>query len=359
MKIAIVTGGTGGHIYPALSLAEALIKDDSTNSIFFIGNEDRMEAIEIPKYGFLFYGLPSKGFNGGLTEKFKALSALFKSRKLAKEILIKEKPDVVIGFGGYVTVPVIMMAHSLGIWTMIHEQNSVVGKANKVLMRRVDAIVASYEQNLTVFPKSKTRLLGNPRTYALKYKNHQSQLVNYGFKSNTQTLLIVMGSLGSESINAFMKSALLELQNHKIQIVYATGKKHYNEFNKGNPFKSNVRIEPYINQIDLMYEVDLMITRGGATTAAEIAVIGCPSIIIPSPYVPNNHQYYNAKALVDHQACLLIEEKDLELKSFCTTVLETLNDKEGLKQMSMNAKSIAMPNAAEDMIQWIKNRNYD
>ena len=156
-----------------------------------------------------------------------------------------------------------------------------------------------------------------------------------------------------------MKQVLLKLQYEEIQIIYVTGKKHYNEFVKDYIFNKNIKIESYVNQTALMSEISLLVTRGGATTAAEIAVFACPSIIIPSPYVPNNHQYYNALALRDHQACLLIEEKDLMIDSFCKTIIDTIRNKDLLKQMSLNAKQLAMPNAASDMVKWIKRRTYD
>jgi len=354
MKICIVTGGTGGHIYPAVSLAHALKDQDPTIELFFVGNNDRMESTEIPALGFDFIGLPAKGFNGSVFSKGLALLALFKSKALAKTLLKERKPDIVIGFGGYVCVPVMQAAHGLHIKTMLHEQNSIVGKANKVLMGSVDAIVCAYEANFSVFPKNKTRLLGNPRTYEIKHHQQNIDLEKtYGLDPNLPTILIVMGSLGSESVNAILPDALLKFSQAQNQVIYVTGKKHYEEFVRNVPSMKHIIITPYVDQLALMSHIDLIICRGGATTAAELAVFGMPSIIIPSPYVPNNHQYHNAKALFEAQASEMIEEKDLNASSLFTTAQALVNDPKRLELMHTNALKLAKGDAAEDMIQWI------
>ncbi len=354
MKICIVTGGTGGHIYPAVSLAHALKDYDPSIELFFVGNLDRMEAKEIPALGFDFVGLPAKGFNGSIFAKMRAVMALVKSKKMAKLMLKERNPDLVIGFGGYVCVPVLQAAFGLHIKTMLHEQNSVVGKANKVLMGKVDAIVCAYEANLTIFPKQKTRLLGNPRTYEIKSHNKTLDLYKaYGFDPKLPTILIVMGSLGSESVNAILPSALELFSTANIQVVFATGKKHYEDVIKTISPLKHIVITPYVDQLALMTQIDLIICRGGATTAAELSVLKVPSIIIPSPYVPNNHQYHNAKALFDAQASVLIEEKDLSAVGLFESVKELLSSPTKLLEMKRNAGSVAKANAAEDMIEWV------
>jgi UDP-N-acetylglucosamine--N-acetylmuramyl-(pentapeptide) pyrophosphoryl-undecaprenol N-acetylglucosamine transferase len=354
MKICIVTGGTGGHIYPAVSLAHALKDQDPRVELFFVGNNDRMEATEIPALGFDFIGLPAKGFNGSIFAKVSALVALFKSKTLAKQLLKERKPDIVIGFGGYVCVPVMQAAHSLHIKTMLHEQNSIVGKANKVLMGSVDAIVCAYESNFSIFPKHKTRLLGNPRTYEIKKHHTEIDCVKtYGFNKQYPTILIVMGSLGSESVNAILPEALMRFSEAKIQVIYVTGKKHYEDFIQKVPVMKHIVITPYVDQLALMSQIDLIICRGGATTAAELAVFGMPSIIIPSPYVPNNHQYHNAKALFDAHASELIEEKDLNAQSLFLRAQGLINNPQRLEKMHTNGLKLAKGDAAEDMIQWI------
>lgn len=354
MKVCLIAGGTGGHIYPALALAQALKDRDASCEIFFIGNHERMESELIPQHGYAFEGLSTKGLQGNVLQKIYALYTLFFNRKKVKEILNKYKPDVVIGFGGYVCVPVIMESKRLRIKTFLHEQNAIAGKANLFLARYVDAIVASYENNLNEFPKYKTRLLGNPRTHVfLNNSNYIDIYKQFGLDSNKKTVLFVMGSLGSESVNQVMGSVLELLDNFNVQSIYVTGKKHYESFIESNDETQNIKIVPYVDQKSVMQQVDLMITRGGATTAAEIMVTGIPSIIIPSPFVPNNHQFYNAKALKEKNASILVEESDLDSQKLFALIMSLLEDEDKLKEMSDNARLLGHPNAANDFIDWI------
>ncbi len=354
MKVCLIAGGTGGHIYPALAFAKALKDKDSSHEIFFIGNHERMESELVPQHGYAFEGLSTKGLQGNIFKKIYALYTLFFKRKKVKSILNQYKPDVVIGFGGYVCVPVIMEARRLKIKTFIHEQNAIAGKANLFLSRFVDGIVASYENNLNEFPKDKTRLLGNPRTYVfLNSDNNLNIFDEYKLDSKKKTVLFVMGSLGSESVNQIMGSLLELLDKHDIQSIYVTGKKHYESFIENNDETKNIKIVPYIDQKSVMQQVDLMVTRGGATTAAEIMVTGVPSIIIPSPFVPNNHQFYNAKALMEKDASILVEENNLDSQKLFATIISLLEDEDKLKVMSNNAKLLGHPNAAQDFINWV------
>lgn len=355
MKVCLIAGGTGGHIYPALALAQALKDQDSNHEIFFIGNHERMESTLIPQHGYAFEGLSTKGIQGTIFQKIYAFYTLFFNRSKVRTILKTYKPDVVIGFGGYVCVPVILEAKRLNIKTFLHEQNAIAGKANLFLAKHVDAIVVSYENNLIEFPKTKTRLLGNPRTYVFKQRNVNSDFFEtHHLVHSKKTVLFVMGSLGSESINQIMGGLLELLDQSDVQCIYVTGKQHYDSFIENNDETTHIKIVPYIDQTSVMQQVDLMVTRGGATTAAEIMVTGCPSIIIPSPFVPNNHQFYNAKALMDKNACVLVEEKDLESQKLRALILELVEDEYRLESMKRNAQQLGHPNAANDFIDWIK-----
>lgn len=354
MKICIVTGGTGGHIYPALALAQALLDQDAKHEILFIGNDDRMEARLIPQAGYAFEGIKTKGIQGNFLNKIYALYTMFFKRERVKEILNSFKADIVIGFGGYVCVPVILEAKKLGIQTFLHEQNAIAGKANRFLAKYVDGIAVSYEANLKEFPINKTRLIGNPRTYVFKHLDKpKSSLKDLGLDACKPSVLFVMGSLGSASINAMMGSVLSILNERKLQCIYVTGKQHYDTFIENNDETQTIKIVPYIDQALAMQEVSLMITRGGATTAAEIMVTGCPSIIIPSPFVPNNHQYHNAKVLYDANASLLVEEKDCDAQALSMVILDLVHDENRLRLMRNAALGLGKPNAAEDFIAWI------
>lgn len=351
MRICIATGGTGGHVYPAISFARAVLAQYQDAEVLFIGNNDRMEAHEIPALGFQFIGLDARGFNGSLFAKVNAAIKTLKSRGKALKILKDYQPDFVIGFGGYITVPVLSAAHALKIPTMLHEQNSYAGKANRALASTVDAIVTCYAENTGQFPREKTFLLGNPRTFELKNITHDPLLLeSYGLHSEIATVLIVMGSLGSESVNHLMIDVLENLRGKNFQVLYVTGKKHYAEFASLVEDDDTIKIVAYVDQLRLMNQVDLIVCRGGATTAAEITAVGLPSIIIPSPYVPNNHQVLNAKSLADSGGAIMIEERDMSANSLAKTIIELISNADHLKIMGDHAKRLGKPDAANQMI---------
>jgi UDP-N-acetylglucosamine--N-acetylmuramyl-(pentapeptide) pyrophosphoryl-undecaprenol N-acetylglucosamine transferase len=351
MRVCIATGGTGGHIYPAISFARALLATYDDVEILFIGNSDRMEAQEIPALGFQFIGLEAKGFNGSLFAKVNAAIKTLKCRSQALKLLKEYQPDFVIGFGGYITVPVLSAAHAIKIKTMLHEQNSYAGKANRALAPSVDAIVTCYAENIGQFPRNKTFLLGNPRTFELKHiVPEPNLLLDYGLQPEIPTVLIVMGSLGSESVNRVMVEVLQNLRNKDFQVIYVTGKKHYAEFAAKVEDDDTIKIVPYVDQLNLMNHIDLIVCRGGATTAAEITAVGVPSVIIPSPFVPNNHQVLNAKSLADSGAALMIEESDLNTQEMVKTIIELIANRDRLKIMADHAKRLGKPDAANQMI---------
>lgn len=355
MRVLIATGGTGGHIYPALSLAKALKEEDPTNEFFFIGSKNRMEATEIPQAGYAFQGIDVIGMNGSLISKCKSLILLKQAEKECKEIIKKFKPDIVIGFGNYISVPVIMAAHSLRIPTMIHEQNSYAGKANKMLARVADAIVGCYEENLEQFPKNKTRILGNPRASEAAHIVANKQLITeVGLDDQIPFVVIVMGSLGSETVNNVLKEVSKKMVNESFQALICTGKKGYDAFIKETPACPNVKIVPYIDGLAMMAVADVVVIRGGATTSAEVTALGIPSIIIPSPYVPNNHQVKNALALENKNAAIMLEEKECTADALLDTIHCVLEDDERRNEMKKQTKLMGRPHASQDIIQWIK-----
>lgn len=355
MRVLIATGGTGGHIYPALSLAKALKEENPNNEFYFVGSKNRMEATEIPQAGYAFQGIDVIGMNGSLVSKVKSLILLKQAEKECKEIIKQFKPDIVIGFGNYISVPVISAAHSLHIPTMIHEQNSYAGKANKMLARIADAIVGCYEENLAQFPKYKTRILGNPRaSEAAKTVANKEVITEIGFNSTIPFVVIVMGSLGSDTINTVLKQMCKKMNQESFQVLIATGKRGYDEFIKDTIESPNVKIVPYIDGLAMMAVADLVVVRGGATTSAEITALGIPSIIIPSPYVPNNHQVKNALALENKQAAIMLEEKDCTATSLLEAIESVLSDQERCDEMRKQTKLMGRPHASQDIIQWIK-----
>ncbi len=355
MRYLIATGGTGGHIYPALALIDEIKNYDTDCSVVFMGSTSRMEAQVIVEYGYDFIGIDVDSSHQGLMQKISYLLKMGKAYSKSKAVIKEFKPDIVIGFGNYISVPVIMAAHHLKIPTMIHEQNSYAGKANRFLARYVDAIVGCYQENLEQFNKEKTRIFGNPRaTVAVRTKKNHHVLTDLGLNLKQPLVVIVMGSLGSQSVNEVMKDALIDMQNKAYQVLYVTGKNHYENFTENMQFSKNIKIVDYIQGLEVMVNADLCVVRGGATTAAEITALGMPSIIIPSPYVPNNHQVRNALALQNQGASIMIEEKDLSKEIIIEKIEEILNSPILKESMKLNAKKLSKEHACEDIYAWIK-----
>ena len=349
MKIAIVAGGTGGHIYPAITLAERLKKDG--NEIVFFGSNDRMEKNVIPETGFKFIGMDIKSTAGGLVGKAKSLVSLvdgyFKSRKLLKGF------DMAIGFGNYISYPVILAASHMGLKTVIHEQNSFAGKANRALDKVVDLVIGSYDENLKQFKNPKTLILGNPQSgKALNVEKNPEVIREFGLDPDKKTIIIFMGSLGSKSVNEKLIE-FFDKCDGSYQIIYAAGKLHYeNALSRVN--KDYIKVVERVDGVKLMKNCDLLVCRAGATTLCEISAIGTPSIIIPSPYVPNNHQFFNGKALTDKNAAVMIEEKDLSGDSLKNEVDKLINDDVRLKELADNARKLGNPNVLDDIVKQLE-----
>lgn len=352
MRIVIATGGTGGHIYPALSLADTLL-EDKENEVLFIGSSSRMEAKEIPEKGYEFKGINVLSASGGLANKVKSSFSLVKSTNECIKILKEYKPDIVIGFGNYISVPVVLAAKKLKIKTLIHEQNSVAGKANILLSKFVDGIIGSYNENLEQFNNSKTRILGNPRaSEAYKTVKDYKVFEGLGLDKNKKLVLIVMGSLGSHSVNQVLEEYCDLVKNINYQVLIVTGKKQFEDFKfKGNDY---IKVVSYIDGLKVMVLADLVVMRSGATTCAEVSALGKASITIPSPYVPNNHQYINAKTLEKLNSTIVIEESNLTSQLLNETIEKLMNDDKLREEMSNNALRAGKVNASEDIVKWIK-----
>ena len=347
----IATGGTGGHIYPALALADQAKKRYKDLDILFIGNSNRMEKDIIPERGYAFYGLEASGLSGSLLSKGKAVLQMLKAKRTAKKVLKQFNPDIVIGFGGYVSAPVLMAANDLHMKTMIHEQNSIVGKSNQVVANKVDGIVVCYEKCLDELPKQKTRLLGNPRaTLAIETAFNETYFNSLHLDDTKPIVMIVMGSLGSTSINEMMVEALKGIDD--VTFIYVSGKKDF-ENAKKQFSQSNVYVFDYIDQLAILKRLNLIVCRAGATTAAEICALGVPSILIPSPYVANNHQFYNASVLVENNCAFMIEEKDLNKEVLYAKINMIIHDEKLLACMKENALAISYPNASEQILDFV------
>ena len=354
MKVVISAGGTGGHIYPAIAIINKIKEEEPNSEILYIGTSDRMEKDLIPALGIDYKEIKVSGLKRKLTiENIKVLYQFLKARNKCKKIIKEFNPDVVIGAGGYVTGPVIWAAKKLGKRTFIHEQNSVVGLSNKYLIKYADKVGVSFPSTIDAFPKGKAILTGNPCSEkAIKMKKANKE--DYGLTKNKKLVLIVMGSLGSKSINDKIVSFLNAFKNKEYEIMFVTGNSYYEKI-KQIRVPQNVKIVPFIYELpSLMKVTDLMITRAGASTISEILVLNVPSIFIPSPYVTNNHQYKNAMNLVNQNAALILEEKDLTEKNLISLIDNTLKDKQHYNEIKNNLKDLGIKDSAERIYEILK-----
>ena len=355
MKVVISAGGTGGHIYPALSIISKIKEMDKNSEILYIGTTDRMEATIVPKAGINYVGVEMKGLNRkNLFKNFKVLSIYLKAKKKIKQTLQEFKPDIVLGIGGYITLPVIEVANSLGIKTFIHEQNSIPGLSNKILSHKVDKIGVSLEDSIKYFDKNKTVFTGNPRSEEVI--NAKPVIKSkYGLKTNKKLVLIVMGSLGSMTMNNKLKEAISCFKDKDYEVLFVTGKNYFDDYKKTINIPSNVKIVPYLDDmLSVMKRTDLMVTRTGASTIAEITALGIPSILVPSPYVTHNHQYKNALVLEKNNAAVIIEEDKFNGEILTKTIDDILNDSKKYDIMKKNSKALGVNNSASRIYEIIK-----
>ena len=352
MKVVISAGGTGGHIYPALAIINKIKEKEPNSEFLYIGTHNRMEKDIIPKQNIPFEKIEIYGFNRkNLFKNFKTLKCFYKAIKKCKKLIKDFNPDIVIGVGGYVTGPVIYSAKKLGYKTLIHEQNSIPGKANLFLSKYADRIAVSFKSTIKEFPEYKTIFTGNPcGENAINAKAIEKQ--ELGLMPNKKLVLFVMGSLGSQTVNQTMKESMNQFVGKEYQVLYVTGKPYYESMKDYE--NENVKIIPYVDDMpSLMHATDLIVSRAGASTLAELTALGVPAILIPSPYVAANHQEYNARELQNNHAAKMILEKDLTGEKLISTIDSVINDQTALQILTENAKKLGKPNAVEDMYQEI------
>src|SRR5574344_49754 len=346
MRVVISAGGTGGHIYPALAIIEKIKEMEPDSEFLYIGTHNRMEKEIVPTYNIPFKSIEIYGFNRKhLLKNNKTLKCLITSFKRCTKMIKKFNPDVVVGVGGYVTFPVISSAHKLGYKTFIHEQNSVPGKANIFLSKYADKIGRSFKSTKEAFPSSKVVITGNPCSEgAIDVKPALKS--EFDLSDNKKLVLFVMGSLGASRVNDVLIKTMPKFANKDYEILYVTGKDDYDKISKLS-FPSNVHTVPYIEGMTrIMKKTDVIVSRAGASTLSEIMGLSIPSILIPSPYVPNNHQYKNAIDLVNNKAALMIEEKDLTIDNIVTKVDELIHNNDEQNTMKSNLKTLNIPNSA-------------
>lgn len=351
MNICLSAGGTGGHIYPALALGDELVKQG--HQIFYIGNEDKMEAKLVQDKPYTFLPIKNEGLKPGLLAKVKGITSQFKAISQCKKYLKENNIDIVVSFGGYVTFPVCVGAKHHKIPYLVHEQNSIAGKANKMVQKSAQGIIVCFKQVIEQFNHPDIRFLGNPRaSIAYKSKVDEHYLDELGLDKELPLVYFVMGSLGSSTMSSMMIEALNSHTLSDFQVVIAAGRQvdFYKENLKEQPL---VKVFETVDQIQLLKQTDLIVSRAGATSIAEINALGVPALYVPSPFVVANHQYYNALELSENGAAVLVEEKDLSSQKLFEMIDNLIHQPTNLQEMSENTKPFSKVDALETIIDWI------
>lgn len=354
-KFIISGGGTGGHIYPAIAIANELKNKFPEAEFIFVGAKDKMEMQKVPQAGYKIKGLWIAGLQRKLTLRnamfpFKLTSSLWNSYLILK----KFKPNVVIGTGGFASGAVLKMANILNIPTVVQEQNSYPGITNKLLAKKASSICVAYENLEHFFPKDKIRLTGNPvRQDLLDIHTKKSEAISYfNLDDNKKTVLILGGSLGSRRINQLIEKELDFFVESDLQVFWQCGNYYMTEY-KHCSEKENVQVVSFIDRMDLIYAAaDFIISRSGASSVSELCIVGKPTIFIPSPNVAEDHQTKNAKAICDKNGAILIKESELE-NEFETIFKDLISNEEKQKTLSQNIKKLAKPNATKDIVEEI------
>lgn len=360
MKIVMTGGGTGGHIYPALAFIDYVKEINPTAEFLYIGGTRGLENKILPQTDIPFETLEIQGFKRSLSfDNFKTLYLFFKSVSEAKKRLKSFKPDVVIGTGGYVSGAVMYAAAKLKIPTVIHEQNSVPGITNKFLARYVDQIGISFPDAAAFFPEEKTTLVGNPRGQEVSGAKKSDVLKKYHLDPEKETVLIFAGSQGALKINQAVIKALPAFAKKEYQVLYASGERYYHEMEEKIGMTKdafgNISIQPYINEMaEVMANCDLLIGRAGATSIAEFTSLGLPAILIPSPYVTNDHQTKNALSLVEVGAVEMIADSELTEANLVATVDKIMSQKDLQKKMAQASKTQGIPDASIRLYQLVE-----
>ena len=354
-KYILSGGGTGGHIYPAIAIANELKRRHPDAEFLFVGAEDRMEMEKVPQAGYDIEGLWITGLQRKLTLKnlmfpFKLISSLLKAGKIAKRF----KPDVVIGTGGFASGPMLRVASGRGIPCVLQEQNSYAGITNKLLKDKVAKICVAYDGMEKFFPADKIIKTGNPvRGDLVAMNTTKSEALDY-FKldAHTSTLLILGGSLGARRINQLVAQNLDFFKSLGVQLIWQCGKLYIDEYKKYN--SDTVKVLDFLNRMDYAYTAaDIIISRAGAGSVSELCIVGKPTVFIPSPNVAEDHQTKNAQALVDENAAIMLRETELD-KQFEKTFSKLYQNKEEQEHLGANIKKLALPDATKHIVDEIE-----
>lgn len=356
MKMIISAGGTGGHIYPALAIVKKFQKVSKDFEVKYIGTHNRMENTIVPENGIPYESIKIYGFSKTyMLRNIKNLSYIIKAYYKCIDIMKEFKPDIVVGVGGYVTMPVIMAAKKLKIKTVIHEQNSIPGKTNKFLSKGVDAVFLSFKESCKYFDKEVNCIFtGNPSGDNVKNLKPMKK-ETLGFSKDKKLIVVTSGSLGSSGLNDKLIEFLKLSKKEDYEVLFITGNGNYDSFIKENKFSKNIKIVPYVNNLASLFKsCDLIISRAGAGTISEILMAKVPSILVPSPNVANNHQYYNALDLDKEKLAIMIEEKNLSGEILYERIKKLLNEDNEYVELKKNLKKYENINSSDAIYEEIR-----
>lgn len=351
INVIISGGGTGGHIYPAIAIANEIKLRYPSAKILFVGARDKMEMEKVPQAGYTIKGLWISGIQRKLTLKnllfpFKLISSLWN----ANQIINKFRPDIAVGTGGFASGPTLIMANRKNVPTLVQEQNSFPGITNKLLAKKAQKVCVAYDNLERFFPASKIIKTGNPVRQDLLFihTKREESLDFFELNKKKKTILVIGGSLGARKVNELVAFNLEFFKSQDVQLIWQCGKLYYDEYKIFNE-EPYVQVHQFLNRMDLAYAAaDFVISRAGASSVSELCIVGKPTIFIPSPNVAEDHQTKNAKAIVDKHGAILVKESELDTFPL---VLETLLKDEGKQQsLSDNIKALALPNATNHIV---------
>lgn len=359
MKKAIISGGgTGGHIFPAISIANALKRHDENIEILFVGAEGKMEMERVPKAGYKIIGLPVRGFQRRLSlENFSFFIKLYKSMKMARKIVKEFKPDIAIGVGGFASGPLLNAAAKYNVPTLIQEQNSYAGVTNKILGKKVDKICVAYDNMEKFFPKEKIVITGNPvrMDLLMNLDKKVEAIKHFNLLGNKRTILIIGGSLGARTVNNSIENGLQKFIDNNIQIIWQTGKFYYEKSAKATEGleAKGVIVKDFISRMDYAYAIaDMVISRAGASSVSELCLVKKPTIFVPSPNVAEDHQTKNAMALITKDAAMMIED-ELAEEQLVDEAIKLIKDEYRMNIYSQNIAKLGKHNSAERIVEEI------
>lgn len=353
MKVIVSGGGTGGHIFPAISIANAIREIDHAAEILFVGAEGRMEMERVPQAGYEIKGLPVAGFDRqNLLRNISVLWKLFKSKRLARQIINDFQPDVCVGVGGYASGPTLKEAQCMGIPTLLQEQNSYAGVTNKLLAKDACRICVAYEGMERFFPADRIVMTGNPVRQALLNPELTREQAREAMHLNKKdpVVLIVGGSLGARTINQAVMYGINQISQERVQVIWQTGKAYYEQIRhdlQHTVYPENLHVTQFVEDMAIAYAAaDLVVSRAGASSISELCLLGKPTILVPSPNVAEDHQTKNALALANKDAALMVRDADAR-EELVPLALKTVSNSAKMQLLSINIRAMAFEHSAE------------